>query len=75
MFDVIAELKQDIQDYGTSFEVDAIFSLHDGKRIYTDYNLIYDHPIYDDVPLAPGLDTQRMLATQLLELLENQQKS
>lgn len=69
--ELIAELRQDIVEFGGSEILEVVTDQCEGVTIYKDYNFI-SSDASTAFKLAPGEVLQRMTATALLMLYEQQ---
>ena len=69
--DLISELKLDIAEFGGDMIVEVVAEEKDGVIIYKDYNFIDDGG-KNDFKLSPSEKTQRMTASALLVLYEQE---
>ena len=70
--DLIEELREDIQEFGNSLEVEVVTAQHCGVTIYKYYNLLSEGDPENDFQLAEGETLVRISAIELLRLYEEQ---
>lgn len=70
--DLIAELNQDIQEFGGDLLLFVITEIRYGVRLYIDYDFYEKGVSLDYLKLRPGEEVIKMTATALMTLLKIQ---
>ena len=69
--ELIDELKQDIEEFGSHLILDVVVQDVEGVTIYKDYNFIEDDPA-TEFTLEPGKRIVKMTAATLLMMYEKE---
>lgn len=70
--DLLKELMQDIEGFGSDLMVEVITEVHDGVKLYLDYFPLEDSPL---PPIKDSEKVEMMKATELLHLYIQENKT